>query len=376
MKKRLRVGVLFGGRSEEHEVSLMSAESIMRAIDPERYEIVPIGIGKNGTWLTGADPLASLQAAAQSALPTGLIPSQLIADPQNPGVAPLRSGRLALDEREPIDLFFPVLHGPFGEDGTIQGLLEIAGVPYVGSGVAASAVGMDKALMRDVFRAHGLPLLDWVVVMRHEVEANLQDVLGRVEAALPYPCFVKPANLGSSIGISKADARDGLIRALNQAARFDRKLVVERGVSGWREVECAVLGNDRPHASIVGEIVPGGDFYDYKAKYVDDTSQLIIPARISEKTARRVQQLAIDAFTAIDAAGLSRVDFFVHPESEEVYLNEINTLPGFTRISMYPKLWEASGIGYAELVDRLIALALERHQDKQRSLTYNDGSEA
>lgn len=376
LNQKLRVGVLFGGRSGEHEVSLMSAESIMRALDPDQYEIIPIGIAKDGTWLTGDDPLKALKSGARGALPGKLVPSQLVADPGNPGLAPLRTDADPRSrERQRIDVFFPVLHGPYGEDGTIQGLLEMAGVPYVGAGVAASAVGMDKALMRDVFRAHGLPLLDWMVVMRHQIETDLPAVLARIEGELGFPCFVKPANLGSSIGVSKANGRDELERALKEAARFDRKLVVEKGVTGWREIECSVLGNDEPTASIAGEIVPGGEFYDYKAKYVEATSSLIIPARISDRALKQVQELAVSAFKAVDAAGLARVDFFVHPQREQIVLNEINTMPGFTRISMYPKLWEASGLSYPGLVDRLISLALERHLDKQRSKVYDEGDE-
>lgn len=374
MKRRRRVGVLFGGRSGEHEVSLMSAESIMRALDPDRYEVVPIGIDKRGVWLVGGDPLGALKAGISGVLPSDLTPAHFVADPQNPGVVPLAGpGRDGGDDRLRVDVIFPVLHGPYGEDGTIQGLLELAGVPYVGSGVAASAAGMDKALMRTIFRAEGLPLLDWIVVLRHQLEARPQDVMPLVEEKIGYPCFVKPANLGSSVGISKVKSVDALLPALEEAARYDRKIIVEKGVEGWREVECSVLGNDEPIASIAGEIVPGGEFYDYRAKYIDDTSELLIPARISQQALERVQEMSLRAFRAIDAAGLARVDFFVHPDTEEIFVNEINTMPGFTRISMYPKLWEASGLPYPRLVDRLIELALERFEDKQRSRTSYEG---
>ena len=369
LERRLRVGVIFGGRSGEHEVSLMSAESIMRALDPERYDVIPIGITKEGKWLIGSDPLGALREGVQRSIPAYLTPSQLIADPQDPGLVPLERSGGAASQRIGVDVFFPVLHGPYGEDGTVQGLLELAGVPYVGSGVAASAVGMDKALMRRIFQAHGLPLLDWRLVLRSRFEADPRGVAAEVAEAIGFPCFVKPANLGSSVGVTKVRRFEELDAALREAARFDRKILVEKAAVGYREVECSVLGNDEPVASIAGEIVPGGEFYDYRAKYLDDSSELIIPARISENAMREVQRLSIAAFKAIDAAGLARVDFFVHPETEEILVNEINTMPGFTRISMYPKLWEASGLSYRELVDRLIALALERHRDRQRSET-------
>ena len=372
MNRRLRVGVLFGGRSGEHEVSLMSAEAIIRALDPQRYDVIPIGITKEGKWLIGADPLKALRESS-GRLADALTPAHLVVDPQEPGLAPVQQEQGRGSNRIGVDVFFPVLHGPYGEDGTVQGLFELAGVPYVGSGVAASAVGMDKALMRDVFAAHGLPLLDWVVVTRFELERDPDAVVARVSDAIGFPCFVKPANLGSSVGVSKVHDPGQLMPALKEAARFDRKLLVEKAAVGYREVECSVLGNEEPIASIAGEIVPGGDFYDYRSKYLDDSSQLIIPARISAQAMEEVRRLAIAAFRAIDAAGLARVDFFVHPETEEILVNEINTMPGFTRISMYPKLWEASGIPFNELVDRLIELALERHRVRQSLETSYPG---
>lgn len=371
--KRLRIGVIFGGRSGEHEVSLMSAESVMQALSPSKYEVVPIGISKDGTWLIGSDPLTALKEKAESSLLDRLVPSFFSQNPNDPGLLPIPKAEGSAPSRPSIDVYFPVLHGPYGEDGTVQGLLELADVPYVGSGVAASAAGMDKALMRQLFRAEGLPLLDWIVVIRSELERDPTRIIAQVGREIGYPCFVKPANLGSSVGVSKVSGEAELLEALMNAARYDRKIIVEKGAVGWREVECSVLGNDEPQASIVGEIVPSGDFYDYRAKYIDDASELIIPARISPACQERIRSLSIAAFRAIDAAGLARVDFFVHPTTEEIMVNEINTMPGFTRISMYPKLWEASGLSYPDLVDRLVQLALERYRDRQRrELSYSE----
>ncbi len=366
--RRLRVGVLFGGRSGEHEVSVQSAASIVQALDPAKYEVIPIGITKAGRWLVGAAPqqfLAAGEVRSDLALPVQ--PTALLPDPTQPGLVPLDAGALAATGMPTLDVVFPVLHGPYGEDGTVQGLLDLAGIPYVGSGVAASAVGMDKALMKAVFRDAGLPVVDHLVVLRRELEADLAGVCRRIEARLGYPCFVKPANLGSSVGISKVHGSDELPSALAAAAAYDRKLVVEAAAEDCREIECSVLGNDEPVASVPGEIIPGREFYDYEAKYLDAGSQLIIPARLSETTTQVVRDLAVRAFRAIDGAGLARVDFFVHRQTEQVWVNEINTMPGFTRISMYPKLWEASGLPYPQLVDRLIELALERHADRRRN---------
>jgi len=364
---RLRIGVLFGGRSGEHEVSLMSAESIINALTDDKYEVVPIGIGKDGKWLIGSDPLEVLRVAAQEgSAPRGLDLAAFLPDPSRSGLISLERGGDISPQK--LDVIFPVLHGPYGEDGCIQGMLELADVPYVGSGVAASSVGMDKALMKDIFRSHGFPVMDYMVVKRKFLD-DPDSVADQVERRIGYPCFVKPANLGSSVGISRATDRDSLLRALALAARYDRKLLVEKAALDCREVECAILGNDEPEASILGEIVPDGEFYDYEAKYIRGTSELIIPARVSKETTARIQELAKNAFIAIDGAGLSRVDFFVHKETEAIYINEINTMPGFTRISMYPKLWEASGLSYPDLVNRLIELALERHRDKSSSET-------
>jgi len=361
--RKLRVGIIFGGRSGEHEVSLMSAQSIMQAIDRDKYEVVPIGITRDGQWIASGDPLrALLEGNPQLASPAALLPQ-----PGARALVPLapRTGAVASSLGE-IDVFFPVLHGPYGEDGTIQGLLELAGVPYVGSGVAASAVGMDKALMKALFRQAGLPVVDYVVVTAAQWEQDRQAVRSKVQEEIGFPCFVKPANLGSSVGVSRVADPAQLDDAIALAFRYDLKALVERAAEDCREVEVSVLGNDFPEASIPGEIVPAAEFYDYRSKYLDDRSELIIPARISEDAAARVRAMALDAFRAIDAAGLARVDFFVHKETEEIWVNEINTMPGFTRISMYPKLWEASGLPYPQLIDRLIELALERHARRAR----------
>lgn len=367
MARKLRVGVVFGGRSGEHEVSLMSAASVLRAIDREKYDVVPIGITREGRWLVGGDPLQALvKGALEQTQPAIFLPDpgRAALVPVSQGGSPLEVGRPSVP---PLDVIFPVLHGPYGEDGTVQGLLELADVPYVGCGVAASAVGMDKALMKGIFRDAGLPLLDHLVILRREAEQELARVQSAIESRFGYPCFVKPANLGSSVGVVKVHGADELPAALREAARYDRKLLVEDAAEDCREIECSVLGNDQPVASVPGEIIPSREFYDYEAKYVDQGSRLVIPAPLSPEAAERVQSYAIRAFRAIDGAGLARVDFFVRRGTEEVYVNEINTMPGFTPISMYPKLWEATGISYQELIDRLIQLALERHRDKARS---------
>ncbi len=370
---KLRVGVIFGGRSGEHEVSLQSARSVMRALDPAKYEVTPIGITKEGRWIAG-DVMAALAEGAD-ARPAALLPE------------PAHSGSLSLWERvgereesaphltaiTELDVIFPVLHGPYGEDGTVQGLLELAGLPYVGAGVVGSSVGMDKAIFKAVMEAHGLPVLPWQLVTRARWLREPEAVLDAVEAHLPYPVFTKPANLGSSVGISKCNNRDELRAGLSEAARFDRRLIVEQGIGRGdqraRELEVAVLGNDEPQASVVGEIRPRRAFYDYVAKYMaapgsEDESELIIPAPLAPAQSDAIRALAVRAFQAIDSAGLGRVDLLLDDESGALYLNEINTIPGFTSISMYPKLWEASGVSYPELLDRLIALALERHREK------------
>jgi D-alanine-D-alanine ligase len=359
MSRKTRVGIIFGGRSGEHEVSLASARSVMRALAPTRYEIVPIGITHEGQWLTAGDPMARLAGSARDTAETDL---------GNGSGRELVPGATAA--RLPaVDVIFPVLHGPYGEDGTVQGLLELAGLPYVGCGVLASALAMDKIACKHVFLSAGLPVVAFAAISRREWETQREAALNRFETSLGYPAFVKPANLGSSIGVGKAVDRAGLAGALDEAAQYDRRLMVEAAVSHAREIECSVLGNDDPMASVPGEVVPSNEFYDYSAKYIDGNSQLLIPAPIPPETARRIREMAVQAFRAVDGAGLARVDFLMDGETGRVFLNEINTMPGFTDISMYPKLWEATGLAYPELVDRLIELALERHADKSRSRT-------
>jgi len=372
-KRKIRVGILFGGRSGEHEVSLTSAQGVIKAIDKDKYEVVPIGITKGGRWLVGGDPLKALRAAVDMPPVLAALSDEEAEAPQTV-LVPLEPGPSALTKAGApleIDVIFPILHGPHGEDGTVQGLLELTGLPYVGAGVTASAVGMDKALAKDIFRTHGLPLLPYRVVLRKTWESNPAGVLVGCEAELRYPMFTKPANLGSSVGVSKVHNRSELTAGLDEAARFDRKLIVEQGIEA-REIEVSVLGNDDPIASVPGEIIPSREFYSYAAKYIDDASELLIPAPISEEHTEQVRELAVEAYLAIDCAGMARVDFLMDKASHKIWLNEVNTIPGFTPISMYPKLWEATGISYTELIDRLIQLALERHEDKGRSDTSFD----
>jgi D-alanine-D-alanine ligase len=389
--KKLRVGILFGGRSGEHEISLLSAASVFKAIDPNKYEVVPIGITKDGRWLTASDAERLLHGkAGEGARPTlragdpdttasaaVLQNGEAVVfppEPHNSSMTPFQTEapvRRASDRAINVDVIFPVLHGTFGEDGTIQGLLELADLPYVGAGVLGSAAGMDKDIMKSLFRAAGLAIVKHVTVLRSEWESAPKKVQKLVESKLKYPVFVKPANLGSSVGISKARDRRELGPAIDEAAKFDRKIVIEEGVGGKknkaREIECSVLGNDNAQASVPGEIVPSAEFYDYSAKYLDEGSQLIIPAKLTKAETKTVQELAIAGFRAVDCSGLARVDFLMDPKSRKIYLNEINTMPGFTSISMYPKLWAASGVGYSELISRLIQLGLDRHAEKKRN---------
>jgi D-alanine-D-alanine ligase len=410
MAKKLRVGVVFGGRSGEHEVSLLSAASILKAIDRRKFDVVPIGINKAGHWLTsgaaqgllegaGGDSAAKaaepaqkagkkLRAGDPAATPGAQVlakgqPALLAPEPEEAGgatatTALTHGGAAALDSHaalgsQSLDVVFPVLHGTFGEDGTIQGLFELAGIAYVGSGVLGSSAGMDKDVMKRLFAQARLPIVKHVTLLRAEWEKQPRKSVALIEASLKYPVFVKPANLGSSVGISKVHDRKELGPALDLAARYDRKLVVEAGVGGAkakaRELEVAVLGNDSPQASVVGEIIPGKEFYDYEAKYLSEGSVPVIPARLSKAEAKQIREMAVAAFRACDLSGLARVDFLMEPDGKRrIYLNEVNTLPGFTKISMYPKLWEATGIPYKELITRLIELALERHAEKSRTV--------
>jgi D-alanine-D-alanine ligase len=366
LSKKLVVGVIFGGRSGEHEVSLRSAESVINALDRGRYDVVPIAITKQGKWLASSE--------ATNLLPSSVIESAdqhvaVFGDPTERGLARFTpEGRSWGHDR--VDVFIPVLHGTYGEDGTIQGLLEMADVPYVGCGVLASAAGMDKVIMKRLFSEAGLPIVDFTYFLRTQWEAHPQKIEALVNEKIGFPCFVKPANLGSSVGISKAIDSKGLNHAITLAAKYDRKIIVEKGIDA-REIEVSVLGNDDPVASLPGEIVPQtAEFYDYKAKYIDNNgARLIIPAEVSREITAEIQRLAIRAFQSIDGSGLARVDFFLERNSDNLIVNEINTMPGFTSISMYPKLWEASGLSYSGLLDRLIELAFNRHHEKTRNVT-------
>jgi D-alanine-D-alanine ligase len=357
-KKRLRVGIIFGGRSGEHEVSLVSAASVIRALDPDKYEAVPIGIGKDGRWFLGSP--------AQKMLPEVLRQGQRVMLSADPNVAAL----MPLEERasgtQRVDVIFPVLHGTYGEDGTVQGLLELAGLPYVGSGVIGSAVGMDKDMQKRLFQQERLPVGEFLAILRSEWEKEREQVLRAVGKKFRFPLFVKPATLGSSVGMSKVHKREELPAALDLAAEFAQKILVERNIRG-REIEVSVLGNDEPQASIPGEIIPHREFYDYTAKYLEDGTRLEIPAKLSRSQVKRFQEHAVRAFRCLECRGMARVDFFLEKPSGRIYVNEVNTIPGFTSISMYPKLWEASGIGYRDLIDRLIELALAEHREKQRT---------
>ena len=370
MAQKLRVGIIFGGKSGEHEVSLASAQSVARAMDRDKYDVVMIGVTKEGRWLAGGNALKQLAQASPTPL-LGKLDETTNGATTN-GKNLMSAPAAALDPSSPlaaIDVAFPLIHGTFGEDGTIQGLLELADVPYVGAGVAASAVGMDKALMKAVFRANGLPIVDWMMVLRREWESKPEETIRRIESSFGYPCFIKPANLGSSVGVTKANNWDELAQALVTAAQFDRKLIAERAVDA-REIECSVLGNDEPIASLPGEVIPQRAFYDYAAKYDDSAgTQLIVPANLSTELVHQIQALAVRAFQAIDASGLARVDFFVERNTNAILVNEINTIPGFTSVSMYPRMWENTGLSYPALIDRLILLAIERHTDKRKSKT-------
>jgi D-alanine-D-alanine ligase len=371
---KLRVGVIYGGRSGEHEVSLASAAAVFQNLDPSRYEAVPIRIEKDGRWSLPERPPDVMKAAdviqAKRIDERGTREAHLVAHPGGDTLLTIqRTGGQTAVTGLGLDVVFPVLHGPFGEDGTVQGLLELANVPYVGAGVLASAVGMDKAAMKLVFAAKGLSICDYEVVMKRDWQRDERGIMHAVVAKLGFPVFVKPANLGSSVGISKAKHAAELRTAITLAAEFDRKIVIEAAVPQAREIECAVLGNEEPEASMPGEIIPSREFYDYEAKYLDEGSRTVIPAVLTERQIEDVRQLAVAAFKAIDCAGMARVDFLLAGDSGMLYLNEVNTIPGFTTISMYSKMWEASGVSYSQLIDRLIALAIERHREKQQLRT-------
>jgi D-alanine-D-alanine ligase len=367
--QRIRVGIIFGGKSGEHDVSITSAHAILNNIDDTRFEAVPIGITRDGGWVTGGDPLRQLAATSRLPLPeysgeaggAARVPhSSLVQD------NPSQQLRDSSDTTwvQDLDVVFPVLHGPMGEDGTVQGMLELAGIPYVGSAVLGSAVSMDKITAKRLCEGAGLPIVPWISLRRRDWERDRNAVALRIETEIGYPCFVKPSNMGSSVGVFKVHGPEELAGAIDGAGEYDRRLLVEQSVNA-RELEVSVLGNDDPISSIVGEVVPGHEFYDYEAKYVDDSSELLIPAPVSPEVSDEVRRIAVEVFSLLDCAGLARVDCFLERGTDNVYMNELNTIPGFTPISMYPKLWEATGIPFSELVSRLIELAIERHDDKQ-----------
>lgn len=362
MNSKLNLLVLFGGRSGEHEVSLMSARSVLAVLDKNKYNVIEVGITHQGEWVIGENLVEKLQDGNASDLEHVFI----LPEPNNPVI--YQRDRLTNHTKvfSQIDVVFPVLHGSYGEDGTLQGLLEMADVAYVGAGVLGSSVGMDKSLFKDVMKAHGIPVVESITCTRAQIHADLEQIIHGAENLLPYPLFVKPANLGSSVGISKCKNRSDLMEGILDAARYDRRILIEKGINA-REIEVSVLGNAKPIASLPGEVVPSDEFYSYKAKYIDGKSGLIIPAELEPKVVERIQKLAIQTYLAIDCAGMARVDFLVDKNTLDVYINEVNTIPGFTSISMYPKLWEASGLGYAQLIDRLIELAIERKHDRDRT---------
>ncbi len=370
MGEKIRIAVLFGGQSGEHEVSINSAVSVINALDRSKYIVKPVAITREGTWVAGIEPgrLANGEnpldlAGKESGISKVFLPG----DPGIKALVAMDNDRCWKDS-EQVDVVFPILHGTFGEDGTVQGLLDLANIPYVGSGVLGSSVGMDKVIMKMILAQHGLPQIDYTYCLRKDFAKDPDSIAKEVEHQLGYPCFVKPANMGSSVGISKAHNRRELLSAISEAAKYDRKIIMEEFIDG-REIEVSVLGNDNPCASIAGEIIPLKEFYDYEAKYVDGYSELKIPADLSGEIVKHLQTLAVRVFKALDCAGMGRVDFFIGKEDGKVVVNEINTIPGFTKFSMYPKLWEASGLSYSKLLDRLIELAIERHNDKNISLT-------
>ena len=355
-ENKLHVAVIFGGRSGEHEVSLMSARSVLSVLDPAKYEVTQIGITHEGAWLTGEDVIGKFEQNKLDRL------EHFILSPD-----PSDVNNSASATRYPIDVFFPVLHGTFGEDGTIQGLFELADVAYVGAGVVGSSVGMDKGVFKDVMIANNIPIVDTMVVLRAEIEKDVVAVIEKAEKVSEYPVFTKPANLGSSVGVTKCNSRSDLQEGLMEAASFDRRVLIQKGVKNAREIEVSVLGNDGPVASVPGEILPSREFYSYESKYIDGTSGYAIPAPLPDETTELIREYAVRAYKAIDCAGMARVDFFVEKDTNRIYLNELNTIPGFTKISMYPKLWEASGLSYTKLVDRLIELAMERKADRDHT---------
>ena len=362
MAEKMNIGVIFGGRSGEHEVSLMSAESVLSVLDRSKYNIFQIGITHEGAWFTGEDVLNAFKNNSTA----GLTQAVLLPEPQQKGMLySLKDGKLTAVAS--LEVIFPVLHGTFGEDGTLQGMLELADVAYIGAGVLGASVGMDKILFKDVMLANHIPVVASVTATRSEIQHSMEAVLARVEQKLTYPVFVKPANMGSSVGVSKCRTHSDLYEGLLEAAQYDRRILIERGVNG-REIEVSVLGNEDPKASVAGEIRPCDDFYSYDAKYISEGSELLIPAPIDAETMHKVQEYAVRAYTAVDCAGMARVDFLLDRDTNELFLNEVNTIPGFTKISMYPKLWAASGLPYPELVQQLVDLALRRQAERDATI--------
>ena len=372
MAEKIRIGVIFGGRSGEHEVSLMSARSVLSVLDPQKYEVTEIGITHEGTWFTGKDVLTAFEKNSTR----DLVPAVLLPEPQQKGtlftVRKSERGNV-IEPLAQLDVIFPVLHGTFGEDGTLQGMLELSDVAYIGAGVLGASVGMDKVLFKDVMLANHIPVVESVTVTRNQIQSSIEKVIAEIEKHLTFPVFVKPANLGSSVGVTKCRTRSDLLEGLMEAAQFDRRILVERGVNG-REIEVSVLGNEDPRASIAGEIRPCDDFYSYEAKYINEGSELIIPAPVDATTMTQLQEYAVKAYKAIDCAGMARVDFLVDRDTNEIFLNEVNTIPGFTKISMYPKLWAASGISYPELVQKLIELAISRKSERDATVRTYKGN--
>ncbi|MFA6321860.1 MAG: D-alanine--D-alanine ligase [Candidatus Buchananbacteria bacterium] len=369
-KNKIKVGVIFGGRSGEHEVSIVSAQSVLKFLDRSKYEAVPIGITKQGQWIAGQKAVEYLKAGIKK-LP---FKSILIPDPTENRLTNVSEKTLApvTETQKPftkVDVIFPVMHGTYGEDGCLQGLLEMANIPYVGCGVLGSAVGMDKIVQKQIFAQAKLPIVEYVYFLSSAWSKNRQQIIKNIENKLKYPVFTKPANTGSSVGIGKCHNRQELIRGINEAARYDRKVIVEQGIENITEIEVSVLGNDKPRVSALGEIIPSNEFYDYDAKYVDGKTQAVIPAKLSAELTKKIKAYAIEAFKVLDLSGLSRVDFLLSKDKKRIYLNEVNTLPGFTSISMYPKLWEAVGLSYSKLLNELIDLAIKRHQQKNQLLT-------
>ncbi|MFA5021979.1 MAG: D-alanine--D-alanine ligase family protein [Patescibacteria group bacterium] len=367
--KKIKIGVIFGGRSGEHEVSIVSAQSVMAALDKDKYDVIPIGITKEGKWIAGSQAVHFLKEGIKK-LP---FKSVIVPDPTEKGLISVKDNNLSTVEQnhsfDKLDVIIPVMHGTYGEDGKLQGLLEMANIAYVGPGVLGSALGMDKIVQKQLFKEQNLPIVEYDWFLSSEWQKDQNSLLNRLEKNLHYPMFVKPANTGSSVGVGKCHNRKELVSGIKEAMQYDRKIIVEQGIENISEIEVAVLGNDKPQASVPGEIVPGNEFYDYDAKYVDGNSQAIIPAKLPAKLAKEIQKTAVLAFKTLDLAGMSRVDFFVNKRSQKIYLNEVNTIPGFTSISMYPKLWQASGIAYKDLLDRLIKLAIQRFEEKNKLAT-------